>query len=151
MYPLVRELAADGVPVTVTCRVLKIARQPYYRWLARPVTDAELRHCIRTEHVRTLDDLKRRCRLGLGADGGVRCAPRAAQILCEELDLDPDLVPEITRDFLQTRWEDRRGITRGDARAAEALAMGWQSLSGQLGVGWPGAGPRAADDVGERR
>ncbi len=116
-----------------------------------PVTDAELRHCIRTEHVRTLDDLKRRCRLGLGADGGVRCAPRAAQILCEELDLDPDLVPEITRDFLQTRWEDRRGITRGDARAAEALAMGWQSLSGQLGVGWPGAGPRAADDVGERR
>ncbi|GAB3760659.1 transposase InsO family protein [Nocardioides ginsengisegetis] len=41
-YPLVRELAADGVPVAVTCRVLKIARQPYYRWLACPVTDAEL-------------------------------------------------------------------------------------------------------------
>ena len=36
MYPLVRELAADGIPVTVTCRVLKIARQPYYRWLAAP-------------------------------------------------------------------------------------------------------------------
>jgi putative transposase len=45
MYPLVRELAAAGalrrVPVAVTCRVLKIARQPYYRWLADPVTDAE--------------------------------------------------------------------------------------------------------------
>ena len=41
MYPLVRELAADGIPVTVTCRVLKIARQPYYRWLACPVSDAE--------------------------------------------------------------------------------------------------------------
>jgi transposase InsO family protein len=41
MYPLVRELAVDGIPVTVTCRVLKIARQPYYRWLADPVTDAE--------------------------------------------------------------------------------------------------------------
>ena len=36
------ELAADGVPVAVTCRVLNIARQPYYRWLARPVSDAEL-------------------------------------------------------------------------------------------------------------
>ncbi len=35
------ELAADGIPVTVTCRVLKLARQPYYRWLANPVTDAE--------------------------------------------------------------------------------------------------------------
>ncbi len=41
MYPLVRELAVDGIPVTVTCRVLKIARQPYYRWLACPVTDGE--------------------------------------------------------------------------------------------------------------
>jgi transposase InsO family protein len=41
IYPLVRELAADGIPVAVTCRVLKIARQPYYRWLAAPVTDAE--------------------------------------------------------------------------------------------------------------
>jgi hypothetical protein len=41
MYPLVRELAVDGIPVTVTCRVLKIARQPYYRWLAAPVTDRE--------------------------------------------------------------------------------------------------------------
>jgi putative transposase len=37
----VKELAADGIPVAVTCRVLKLARQPYYRWLADPVTDAE--------------------------------------------------------------------------------------------------------------
>ncbi|MEZ0341061.1 IS3 family transposase [Mycobacterium sp. pV006] len=42
LYPLVKELAADGIPVAVTCRVLKLARQPYYRWLAQPVTDAEL-------------------------------------------------------------------------------------------------------------
>ncbi|WP_434743728.1 IS3 family transposase [Micromonospora sp. SH-82] len=41
LYPLVSELAADGIPVAVTCRVLKIARQPYYRWRARRVTDAE--------------------------------------------------------------------------------------------------------------
>ena len=36
------ELADDGVPVTVTCRVLKLCRQHYYRWLAQPVSDAEL-------------------------------------------------------------------------------------------------------------
>ena len=45
MYPLVRDLAAVGapirVPVAVTCRVLKIARQPYYRWLACPVSESE--------------------------------------------------------------------------------------------------------------
>ena len=42
MYPLVRELAVDGVPVTVTCRVLKLCRQHYYRWRANPVSDGEL-------------------------------------------------------------------------------------------------------------
>ncbi|MBX3196007.1 MAG: IS3 family transposase [Microbacteriaceae bacterium] len=40
IYPLVDELAADGIPVTVTCGVLKIARQPFYRWKQRPVTEA---------------------------------------------------------------------------------------------------------------
>ena len=35
MYPLVTELAASEIPVTVTCRVLKLSRQPYYRWLER--------------------------------------------------------------------------------------------------------------------
>lgn len=29
------------------CRVLKIARQPYYRWLADPATDAELDEAYR--------------------------------------------------------------------------------------------------------
>ena len=51
MYPLVHELADRDapirVPVTVTCRVLKIARQPYYRWLAAPVTDADLKEAHR--------------------------------------------------------------------------------------------------------
>lgn len=42
-YPLVRELAADGIPVAVTCRVLGFARQGYYQWLKSPVTDAEWR------------------------------------------------------------------------------------------------------------
>jgi transposase InsO family protein len=38
----VKELADDGIPVAVSLRVLKLSRQPYYRWLASPVTDAEL-------------------------------------------------------------------------------------------------------------
>ncbi len=35
------ELAASGIPVTVTCQVLKLARQPYYRWMRDTVTAAE--------------------------------------------------------------------------------------------------------------
>ena len=47
MYPLVRELAADGIPVVVSCRVLKLARQPYYRWLKTPITRTELTEAYR--------------------------------------------------------------------------------------------------------
>jgi putative transposase len=51
IYPLVRELAAPDAPVrvsvAVTCRVLGLARQPYYRWLTRPVTDTELAEAYR--------------------------------------------------------------------------------------------------------
>lgn len=43
MYPLVKELAGEGIPVVVTCRVLGIARQPYYRWLKEPCGVREVR------------------------------------------------------------------------------------------------------------
>ena len=36
------ELAADGIPVAVSLRVLKLSRAPYYRWLRGQVTEAEL-------------------------------------------------------------------------------------------------------------
>ena len=42
MYPLVSELAADQIPVAVSLRVLKLARQPYYRWRDQPVAVSEV-------------------------------------------------------------------------------------------------------------
>ena len=36
IYPLVRELADDDIPVAVTCRVLGFSKQAYYRWRANP-------------------------------------------------------------------------------------------------------------------
>jgi hypothetical protein len=35
-YPLVRDLAADGVPVAVTCRVLSFSKQAFYQWCQDP-------------------------------------------------------------------------------------------------------------------
>jgi putative transposase len=40
-YPLVTDLAADGVPVAVTCRVLGFSKQGYYRWKANAVTERD--------------------------------------------------------------------------------------------------------------
>ncbi|MFB7716241.1 DDE-type integrase/transposase/recombinase [Nocardia sp. NPDC056100] len=42
-----KEAAAEGIPVAVTCRVLQLARQPYCRWLAEPVTDGEVTEAYR--------------------------------------------------------------------------------------------------------
>ncbi|WP_330446101.1 IS3 family transposase [Kocuria rhizophila] len=42
LYPLVSELAGDGIPVAVSLRVLKLSRQPYYRWRKQQVTESEL-------------------------------------------------------------------------------------------------------------
>ncbi len=40
-YPLVRDLAADGYPVSVTCRVLQFSTQGYYKWLKNPCCDRD--------------------------------------------------------------------------------------------------------------
>jgi transposase InsO family protein len=41
-FPLVRDLAAEGFPVRLTCGVLGFSTQAYYSWLAKPVSDREL-------------------------------------------------------------------------------------------------------------
>ena len=41
IYPLVCELADDGIPVAVTCRVLGFSKQAFYQWRAKPVSDRD--------------------------------------------------------------------------------------------------------------
>jgi len=48
MFPLVLDLAADGVPVSVTCRVLGFSTQAFYRWKARPVTARDWADVVET-------------------------------------------------------------------------------------------------------
>lgn len=38
MYPLVRDLAAEGIPVAVTCRALGFGKQAFYAWKRNPVS-----------------------------------------------------------------------------------------------------------------
>jgi putative transposase len=40
-YPLVLDLAADRIPVAVTCRVLGFSKQAFYQWRKQPVTDRD--------------------------------------------------------------------------------------------------------------
>ncbi len=57
-YPLVRDLAADGVPVAVACRVLGFSKQAFFKWRGAPVSkrdwdDAQLTNAAIDAH---LDD-----------------------------------------------------------------------------------------------
>jgi putative transposase len=40
-YPLVEDLAADGIPVAVTCRVLGFSKQAFYGWRSDPVSQRD--------------------------------------------------------------------------------------------------------------
>ena len=42
------QLAADSIPVAVACRVSKLSRQPYHRWLAGSVAGSELVQAYRS-------------------------------------------------------------------------------------------------------
>jgi hypothetical protein len=89
MYPLVRELAVDGIPVAVTCRVLKIARQPYYRWLDCPVTHADLAAAYRANALfdahRDDPEFGYRFLLDEAKEAGQPMAERTAWRICSEL------------------------------------------------------------------
>lgn len=88
MYPLVSELAADGIPVAVSLRVLKLARQPYYRWPQNPVSTAELEaaHRANALHQAHLNDPEFGYRLlrDETENAGAAMAARTAWRLCHE-------------------------------------------------------------------
>lgn len=88
MYPLVSELAADGIPVAVSLRVLKLARQPYYRWLKHPVSPSHLEQAYRANalHDARLNDPEFGYRLlrDEAEAAGERMATRTAWKLCHE-------------------------------------------------------------------
>ncbi len=41
-YPPVQELAAEGIPVRLTCGVLGFSTQAFYKWRARPCSQRDL-------------------------------------------------------------------------------------------------------------
>ena len=112
-----KELAADGIPVGVTCRVLTLARQPYYRWLANPITDAEWEEF--EEHF-TL----RRVELGSCARPyGSRCEHEHACLRCPVLRVDPAQLDRLAAI-----------ITNLEERIVEAEERGWPGEVAQLTV-----------------
>lgn len=78
-----------------------------------PVTEAEIRYSIQHEWARTLDDLRRRTRMGTGPCQACHCTAGATQILSEERSLSLEQSFHEMDQFLQERWKGRFPVLRG--------------------------------------
>ncbi|MHA1882463.1 MAG: FAD-dependent oxidoreductase [Candidatus Thorarchaeota archaeon] len=97
-----------------------------------PVIEAELRYSIRNEFPQTLNDLRRRVRLGTGPCQGTTCTFKAAMILADELELNGEQFQLEILDFLAERWKGKRPPIRGIGLAQEELAQGMYSCVGNI-------------------
>ncbi|MEE8181950.1 MAG: glycerol-3-phosphate dehydrogenase C-terminal domain-containing protein, partial [Candidatus Thorarchaeota archaeon] len=121
---------------TETAKILELTRD-HPEWktticTCEPVIEAELRYAIRETFPQTLNDLRRRLRLGTGPCQGTFCTFKAATILAEELELSgEDFQLEIV-DFLAERWKGKRQSIRGEQIAQEELTQGIYACVGNL-------------------
>jgi glycerol-3-phosphate dehydrogenase len=98
-----------------------------------PVIEAEVRYALQHELCRSVADVARRTRLGLGACGGMRCAARCGQIVAEELDLPPKEGIRQALAFL-----GRQALMRAPALGPEQArqeAMAIAAVHAELGLG----------------
>jgi glycerol-3-phosphate dehydrogenase len=85
---------------------------------------AEVVFCARHEKVRRLQDLRRRCRVGVGGCAGTDCARIAAQLAGRELGWDADRIRAELADLLDAGWRERRAILDEAQLAQEELLRG---------------------------
>ena len=124
-----RRAASSTATARSRVRILeRAARRPGERDVVcpcEPVLEAEVRHVVREELARTVDDVARRTRLGLGACGGMRCAARCGQIVAEERGLAAARGPRDGARVPRAAGEDADrgdGPGAGEAGGADARA-----------------------------
>ncbi|HUB07276.1 MAG TPA: FAD-dependent oxidoreductase [Myxococcales bacterium] len=88
------------------------------------VSYAEAVYALRHEMVRTLSDLRRRCRVGMGPCQGASCAGAAAQLLARERGLSPAECRRELHDFLAARLSGQRPVLAGAGMAELELTRG---------------------------
>jgi len=88
------------------------------------VTACEVRHVCQHEFARTLGDVARRTRLGLGPCGGLQCAHQGAQIVAATCRYSVTDVQAMTMDFLGGRFQSRLPAWRYLSYAQEELLLG---------------------------
>ena len=97
-----------------------------------PVLEAEIRYVLGAEMARSVADVSRRTRLGLGACGGMRCAARCGSIVADELGDDPARGMREALRFLHKQARTRVCALGPQQARQEALAIA--SIRSQMGI-----------------
>ena len=96
-----------------------------------PVTEAEVRFVVEKEWARTVDDVARRTRLGLGSCGGMRCAARCGAIVASMTDRSARDGLQLAYDFVATAARRRLSACGPVQARQEALLRAvWRSECG---------------------
>lgn len=100
--------------------------------VCEPVLEAEVRYAVKHEYARSVADVSRRTRLGLGACGGMRCAARCGAIVSEELDVSPGEGMRQALGFLDQQARTRVSGLGPEQARQEALVLA--SIRAQMGI-----------------
>lgn len=100
--------------------------------VCEPVLEAEVRYVLQNEHARSVADVARRTRLGLGSCGGMRCAARCGQIVAQQLELPPREGMRQALRFLARQAQVRAPALGPEQARQEALSAA--SVRAELGV-----------------
>jgi glycerol-3-phosphate dehydrogenase len=98
-----------------------------------PVVEAEIRYVVKHELARTVGDVARRTRLGLGACGGMRCALRCGQIVAEMTEQSPAAGQRMALDLVRFTQARRLSVLGPEQARQEVLTL--QTLRSQLPCG----------------
>ncbi len=134
------EYRHGGRSLRVLERMLKEPREAAVVCPCEPVTEAEIRYTVAHEVARTVDDVSRRTRLGLGVCGGARCAARCGRIVAEMTGRSPRDGLALAHGFLAGAARKRAAAVGPDQARQEALGLA--SLRAELGHAPAGPEPR---------
>lgn len=77
------------------------------------VTLAEIKYAVRHLNVNTMEDLRRRTRVGMGTCQGTFCIRKAAKALAIAKG-EPESAEKLAADFLDERWKGMKAVGWGD-------------------------------------
>lgn len=118
---------AEGVPLATAADRALVCE-------CEEVTEGEVKNAFRELHTQTLDDLRRRTRMGMGPCQGMLCSCRAAELARRYAGNDERGLESMKR-WLEARWRGVRPVAWGEGlREAELVQWLYREVIGLQGA-----------------